>query len=97
MAATLSGGAAVLVQELQVLLENNRRDAALPWATDIEDGGSGLGLAIVHDIVTRHSGTTSFTDAPSGARVVVELPAPTRPEAHRTPEPVGAGATGGLL
>jgi signal transduction histidine kinase len=38
-------------------------------------GRAGLGLAIVHDIVTRHKGTITIDDSPSGgARFVTTLP-----------------------
>jgi signal transduction histidine kinase len=40
-------------------------------------GGTGLGLAIVRDIVTAHGGTAEVSDTPSGARLVVRLPAAT--------------------
>jgi signal transduction histidine kinase len=39
-------------------------------------GGSGLGLAIVLELVRRHGGTVTLSDAEPGLRVEVRLPAP---------------------
>jgi signal transduction histidine kinase len=48
-------------------------------------GGSGLGLAVVRAIVSRHRGQIRIEDSPlGGARVVVELPAGSRPETLRS-------------
>jgi signal transduction histidine kinase len=38
-------------------------------------GGSGLGLAIVRELVRRHGGTVTLSDASPGLRVDVRLPA----------------------
>jgi signal transduction histidine kinase len=38
-------------------------------------GGSGLGLAIVRELVRRHGGTVTLSDAEPGLRVDVRLPA----------------------
>ena len=37
-------------------------------------GGSGLGLAIVRELVRRHGGTVTLSDANPGLRVDVRLP-----------------------
>jgi signal transduction histidine kinase len=37
-------------------------------------GGSGLGLAIVRELVRRHDGTVTLSDAEPGLRVEVRLP-----------------------
>jgi signal transduction histidine kinase len=48
-------------------------------------GGSGLGLAVVRAIVSRHRGDVRIEDSPlGGARVVVELPAGSRPGTLRS-------------
>lgn len=53
------------------------RFVRLDAARTAESGGSGLGLAIVRDLVTRHGGSVTVTDAPSGgARFTVHLPSP---------------------
>ena len=55
-----------IVREPFVRLEQSRARAT---------GGSGLGLAIVSNLVTRHEGRFTISDAPGGgARVVVDLP-----------------------
>jgi signal transduction histidine kinase len=55
-----------MVREPFVRLEQSRARAT---------GGSGLGLAIVSNLVTRHEGRFTISDAPGGgARVVVDLP-----------------------
>jgi signal transduction histidine kinase len=48
-------------------------------------GGTGLGLAVVRAIVSRHRGQIRIEDSPlGGARVVVELPAGSRPGSLRS-------------
>jgi signal transduction histidine kinase len=55
-----------MVREPFVRLEQSRARAT---------GGSGLGLAIVSNLVSRHDGRFTISDAPGGgARVVVDLP-----------------------
>ncbi|MEV5084063.1 ATP-binding protein, partial [Streptomyces sp. NPDC056159] len=40
-----------------------------------DDGGAGLGLAIARDVVRRHGGTLTLTDAPDGGALFqVKLP-----------------------
>ena len=62
-----------IVREPFVRLERSRARST---------GGTGLGLAIVSNLVARHEGRFSISDAPSGgARMVVELP---RFQAHHS-------------
>ncbi|WP_280309735.1 sensor histidine kinase [Nocardia abscessus] len=52
-----------------------QRFVRLDDARTRDEGGAGLGLAIVRDVVERHGGTISVTDAaPGGACFVVTLP-----------------------
>jgi signal transduction histidine kinase len=39
-----------------------------------DDGGSGLGLAIVRELIRRHDGTVSLSDAGPGLRATIRLP-----------------------
>lgn len=55
-----------IVREPFVRLEQSRARAT---------GGSGLGLAIVSNLVTRHDGCFTISDAPGGgARMIIDLP-----------------------
>ncbi|WP_331743412.1 HAMP domain-containing sensor histidine kinase [Kitasatospora sp. NBC_01300] len=48
-----------------------------------DTGGAGLGLAIARDLATRHHGTLTLADSPTGARFLLRLPLPAHPA--RTP------------
>jgi two-component system, OmpR family, sensor kinase len=53
----------------------DRERLFLPFETGrIGPKGAGLGLAIVREMATGHGGKAYATDAPRGARVVIELP-----------------------
>jgi signal transduction histidine kinase len=73
------------------------RFTVLDRARDQRSAGTGLGLAIARDIVHRHGGQIAFADSPSGARVVVRLPAAS-PESDLRQTPArGVAARGGKV
>jgi signal transduction histidine kinase len=62
----IPGGMRDMVREPFVRLEQSRARAT---------GGSGLGLAIVSNLVARHAGRFTISDAPGGgARMIIDLP-----------------------
>ncbi|MFJ3216655.1 sensor histidine kinase [Kitasatospora sp. NPDC086801] len=50
-----------------------------------DTGGAGLGLAIARDLATRHHGTLTLADSPTGARFLLHLPLPPHPTRTDTP------------